>query len=757
MQLKQKVEFMLVFIRTILHQTSRRWLRVHSLVSLFFAAFLLCLSLPAFAQQGLNSGVISGSVASGHGPEAGVWVIAETDDLPTHYTKIVVTDDQGRFVLPELPDALFKVWVRGYGLVDSEPMPLRIGAEDVELRTFIAEDPLLAAQVYPANYWYSLMEVPAEDEFPGTGRDGNGIGEMMNSQDRWLDLTKQGCQLCHQLGNKATRTLDHLSHLDFGSSVEAWQYRTAMGIRGPFMTRYANRFGPRGMEVYADWTDRIAAGELPPTPPRPSGTERNVVITQWDWGNESSYIHDEITTDKRNANLNAGGKVYGVDGGHGALLELDPDTHQWEEIVIAVKDNPDNPAVTRFAQQFAVPSAYYGNEALWQRPADPHNPMFDELGRVWMTTKVQGNEVPEWCGPDSDNKFAQYHQTRGSERQASYYDPATEEFGLIATCFGTHHLQFGWGENRMLYFSGGGDVIGFINTRTWDRTQDEQLSQGWCPMVVDTNGDGRISKPWNQPVGAMRSQNEGGGGGRLVDVDLTLDTRMNPGSYGIIADTQEEGVAWGVGTEFPGRIYRLDIGDNPPETCITEVYELPVVDGKPMGFGPRGIDMDSNGIIWTALSGSSHLASFDRSKCDVMNGPSVIDSQHCQQGWTLHEVPGPNMKGTERKADFHYYNWVDIFNTLGLGENVPIANGSGSDSLIALIPETEEFVHMRVPYPLGFYSRGLDGRIDDPDAGWKGRGVWANYGTNFNWHTEGGKGTTSKMVKFQIRPDPLAE
>jgi hypothetical protein len=383
--------------------------------------------------------------------------------------------------------------------------------------------------------------------------------------------------------------------------------------------------------------------------------------------------------------------------------------------------------------------------------------MFDELGRVWMTTKVQGNKVPQWCESGSGNKFAEYYQSRGSERQASYYDPASEEFGLIATCFGTHHLQFGWGKNRMLYFSGGGDVIGFINTRTWDRTQDEQLSQGWCPMVIDTNGDGRISKPWNQPVGAMRSQNEGGGGGRLVDVDLTLDTRVSPGSYGIIADTQREGVAWGVGTEFPGRIYRLDIGDNPPETCITEVYELPVVDGKPMGFGPRGIDMDSNGIIWSALSGSSHMASFDRSQCDVLNGPSVIDSQHCQQGWTLHEIPGPNMKGTDRKADFHYYNWVDIFNTLGLGENIPIANGSGSDSLIALVPETEEFVHMRVPYPLGFYSRGLDGRIDDPNAGWKGRGVWANYGTNFNWHTEGGKGTTSKMVKFQIRPDPLAK
>ena len=114
------------------------------------------------------------------------------------------------------------------------------------------------------------------------------------------------------------------------------------------------------------------------------------------------------------------------------------------------------------------------------------------------------------------------------------------------------------------------------------------------------------------------------------------------------------------------------------------------------------------------------------------------------------------MMGTTRKSDFHYYNWVDIFNTLGLGKDVPIATGSGSDSLIDWVPETEEFVRMRVPYPLGFYSRGLDGRIDNPDIGWKGRGVWANYGTNFNWHTEGGKGTTSKMVKFQIRPDPLS-
>jgi hypothetical protein len=86
-----------------------------------------------------------------------------------------------------------------------------------------------------------------------------------------------------------------------------------------------------------------------------------------------------------------------------------------------------------------------------------------------------------------------------------------------------------------------------------------------------------------------------------------------------------------------------------------------------------------------------------------------------------------------------------------------MAPGSGSDSLLALLPETGEWVVLRVPYPLGFFARGLDGRIDDPDAGWKGRGLWANYGSNLNWHIEGGKGTRSSVIHFQLRPHPLAE
>ena len=182
---------------------------------------LVLLSLSVYAQPQGGNGSIEGLVQSGNGNEAGVWVIAETDDLPTHFIKIVVTDDDGRFVLPELPDALYKVWVRGYGLVDSKPVSLRVGA-DVTLNTFIAGSPAEAAQVYPANYWYSLLEVPDVKEFPGTGDSGNGISEGMRSQAQWIDMTKQGCQLCHQLGNKLTRSLDHLDHLGFALQDSYW-------------------------------------------------------------------------------------------------------------------------------------------------------------------------------------------------------------------------------------------------------------------------------------------------------------------------------------------------------------------------------------------------------------------------------------------------------------------------------------------------------------------------------------------------------
>ena len=189
-------------------------------LSLLVLAFVLCVCLAwldgvhqnALAAAQLDD-AITGVVSSSNGPEAGVWVIAETDDLETRFRKIVVTDDAGRFLLPELPEARYTVWVRGYGLVDSAPATASVG-EALNLTARVASTPREAAQVYPANYWYSLIEPPQASEFPGTGPAGNGINPGMQTIGAWVDLQKQGCMLCHQLGNKATREVADLERFD---------------------------------------------------------------------------------------------------------------------------------------------------------------------------------------------------------------------------------------------------------------------------------------------------------------------------------------------------------------------------------------------------------------------------------------------------------------------------------------------------------------------------------------------------------------
>ncbi len=210
---------------------------------------------------------------------------------------------------------------------------------------------------------------------------------------------------------------------------------------------------------------------------------------------------------------------------------------------------------------------------------------------------------------------------------------------------------------------------------------------------------------------------------------------------------------WGSVLGFPGGIVRLNPGSNPPETALAEYYEVPWNNPKApvWGFSPRGMDVDRNNVAWVAL-GSGHLASFDRRKCKgPLNGPTAT-GQHCPEGWTLYPTPGPNFKNVKDSgsADSHYYDWVDQFDTLGLGKNTPIVTGNASDSLLALV--NGKFVIMRVPYPLGFFAKGMDGRIDDPKAGWKGKGVWTTWGTRTPFHSETGKGTTARWSTSKCGP-----
>ena len=279
-------------------------------IAAFFAA-----PAPVHAQQNAAVSIgdtdIGGVVTGPNGPEAGVWVIAETSDLPTRMVKIVVTDDQGRYVMPDLPKANYTVWVRGYGLVDSPKITTTPG-KIVNLTAVPAPTAAAAAEYYPPVYWLSMVQMPEKSDFPGTGHDGNGINPNIKSQPQFLrEFKTDGCFHCHAIGTKATRTLSPLLG-DFKSGQDAWLRRIQSGPASREMVETIERYGTfRGAQILGDWTDRIAAGELPATkPPRPQGLERNVVITVWDWANPKAYLHDEIATDKRNPTVNAYGALY---------------------------------------------------------------------------------------------------------------------------------------------------------------------------------------------------------------------------------------------------------------------------------------------------------------------------------------------------------------------------------------------------------------------------------------------------------------
>ena len=444
-----------------------------SVAAVAVATFLNAPSAQLQAQQAANPAIhvgandLGGVVTSASGPEAGVWVIAETAELPTKMAKIVVTDDQGRYLIPDLPKANYSIWVRGYGLVDSPKVESAPG-KIINLSSVPAPNAAAAAEYYPAIYWYSMVKVPDESEFPGTGPAGNGINPAMKSQAQYLEMVKtDGCMHCHQIGNKATRTIsDALGH--FSNGYEAWTRRIQSGQASTDMVGAIERIGTqRTLKMLGDWTDRIAKGELPRSkPPRPQGAERNVVVTIWDWSSPKAYLHDEIATDKRNPTVNAYGALYGApEMSTDFLPTFEPVKNAAGTVKIPVRD-PKTPT-SNLAPVLAA-SPYWGNEKLWDSQAIVHNPMFDEKGRAWLTARIRPPADPDFCKQGSDHPSAKLFPLETSGRQLAMLDPKTGKFTLIDTCFPTHHLQFGFDANRTLWTSSGGSpqagsVVGWLH------------------------------------------------------------------------------------------------------------------------------------------------------------------------------------------------------------------------------------------------------------------------------------------------------
>ena len=386
------------------------------------------------------------------------------------------------------------------------------------------------------------------------------------------------------------------------------------------------------------------------------------------------------------------------------------------------------------------PSPYWGKETVFEDVINTEASQRDTKGRVWFTMFDHKPKNQAFCA-DPRNPFAKNYPLELNNRDTEYYDPKTHAFGTVTTCFGGQHLIFDTDKDDTLYGTAGFG-IGWLNVRVWDETHDAEKAQGWCPAVIDYNGDGKTG-PFTKPG---------------QPADSHLDRWIGTGGYGINVNPVDHSIWYVIMDPAPGKIVRMVPGPNPPATCMTEVYEPPFQNPKAQrdAYYPEGIDVDTDGVVWAALTGTEDLASFDRRKCKVFNGPKAT-GQQCPEGWTLYPVPGPKFKGSSFSADFFYYNWVDRFDTFGMGKNVSVVTGTNSDSLILFDPRTKQFVTLRVPYPLGFYTRYVDGRIDDPNAGWKGRGLWSADETRVNWHDEGGKGSTSYVAHFQLRPDPLAK
>ena len=340
---------------------------------------------------------------------------------------------------------------------------------------------------------------------------------------------------------------------------------------------------------------------------------------------------------------------------------------------------------------------------------------------------------PDFCKKGSDHPSAKVFPLERSARQVAMLDPKTMKYTFVDTCFGTHHPQFGYDANDTLWLSGTGPVAGWVNTRMFDETGDAAKSQGWSPFVLDTNGNGRRDdyvEP-NQPA------------------DPAKDKRIVPGSgpYAVMPHPTDGSVWYTVGV-FAGTpgFLRFDPADRTGGNLQRAEAGL-----RHPRRRHRQERRRSGG-----RSSSGHLVSFDRRKCKgPLNGPNAT-GDHCPEGWTFHQISRTGLRGRRRhSAEASYYTWVDQHNTFGLGENIPMSTANLKDGFVAL--KDGKMVLLRIPYPMGFYAKGFDGRIDDPNAGWKGRGLWSTSGDRTPWLMEGGKGSKPRAVHIQLRPDPLAK
>ena len=498
----------------------------------------------------------------------------------------------------------------------------------------------------------------------------------------------------------------------------------------------AGKFGSVPLKYFGDWTDRVAKGELPPAkPPRPQGVERNIVVTTWDWGTEKQYLHDLISSDKRNPTVNAYGPLYGsTEYATDHLPVLDPKTGEGHLHHAAGgrrrARSASGPAMRRSKSRWRLRPI-----GAWSRSGTPSSTITTTCstakGRVWMTGTNHAPGTPAFCRKGSDNPYAKAFPIDNNERQLAMFDPKTQKFTFIDTCFGTHHLQFGFDKDNTLWTSGGGPVAGWLDTKVFDETGERRKGARLGAVRARHQrqrqarrlhragpADGSEQGHADRRLGHLRGDAEPG-----RRLDLVHGQRLRrPRRRGAVR-SQDQAL---------GSLLHPDAGLR----SARRRYRL---QGRGLGVARQRPSRQLRPLA------SARARSTDRRR------PAII----ARKAGRSTNIRARASQGIgDNSAEASYYTWVDQHNAVGLGNDVPISTANENDGFAALV--NGKMVSLRIPYPIGFYAKGLDARIDDPNAGWKGRGLWSSEGDRTPWLKEGGKGMTPMVVHIQVRPDPLA-
>ena len=378
------------------------------------------------------------------------------------------------------------------------------------------------------------------------------------------------------------------------------------------------------------------------------------------------------------------------------------------------------------------PSAYWGEEKIWSQRANNHNGMFDKKGRVWLAAAVRGIENPAFCKKGSDHPSAKAFPLERSGRQVTMLDPKTHEYSFIDTCFGTHHPQFGYDADDTLWVSGTGPVAGWVNTKLWDETGDAVKAQGWAPFVLDTNGNGKVDE-YTEP-----------GEPAEADKDMRI---AGSGPYAVMPHPTD-GSVWYTVNVFAGtaRLHALRSEDQTVGIlCHSEGRHRRArrrhrQERRALGLG---LERQPDQLRPQQMQEPAERAERDR---------QPLPGRLC-----LLQISGPGLRRASRTRAPRRATTPGSTSTtrsaLARTSRSPPPTSTTASSRF----KDGQMVMLRIPYPLGFFAKGLDGRIDDPNAGWKGRGLWSTSGDRTPWLMEGGKGSKPRAVHIQVRPDPLAK